>query len=116
MANTKVVIDLEVTDKGLVATFNKTTKALVTLNEAQKEKLNLQKKQKAAGTKYLASLEEESKQIVRINKETAELATPSLTVFFEDCICLMAVSSACLAASLIRSTFFLYSIPSLDAQ
>jgi hypothetical protein len=72
MANTKVVIDLEVTDKGLVATFNKTTKALVTLNAAQKEKLNLQKKLKTAGTKYLASQEEESKQIVRINKETAE--------------------------------------------
>ena len=72
MANTKVVIDLEVTDKGLVATFNKTTKALVTLNAAQKEKLNLQKKLRAAGTKYLASQQEESKQIVRINKETAE--------------------------------------------
>ena len=72
MANTKVVIDLEVTDKGLVATFNKTTKALVTLNAAQKEKLNLQKKLKTAGTKYLASQEEESRQIVRINKETAE--------------------------------------------
>jgi len=72
MANTKVVIDLEVTDKGLVATFNKTSKALVTLNEAQREKLNLQKKLKRAGTKYLASQEEESKQIVRINKETAE--------------------------------------------
>lgn len=72
MANTKVVIDLEVTDKGLVATFNKTTKALVTLNDAQKEKLNLQKKLKAAGTKFLASQEQESQQIVRINKETAE--------------------------------------------
>ena len=72
MANTKVVIDLEVTDKGLVATFNKTTKALVTLNAAQKEKLNLQKKLRTAGTKYLASQEEESRQIVRINKETAE--------------------------------------------
>ena len=72
MANTKVVIDLEVTDKGLVATFNKTTKALVSLNDAQKEKLNLQKKLKAAGTKYLASQEKESQQIVRINKETAE--------------------------------------------
>ena len=72
MANTKVVIDLEVTDKGLVATFNKTTKALVSLNAAQKEKLNLQKKLRTAGTKYLASQEEESRQIVRINKETAE--------------------------------------------
>ena len=72
MANTKVVIDLEVTDKGLVATFNKTTKALVSLNDAQKEKLNLQKKLKTAGTKYLASQEQESIQIVRINKETAE--------------------------------------------